>query len=253
VIGGLSFGGLDLFLTLRKERKEENKNAINNLRKHTDDLLHILKKWAEEPLTPHTEYLFPFAQQHMNDDEQVRNILRGTDGMNNTESQCNDLQKKIPRYVLDAIEKHACESFPELEPDIMHELRDDIILFHQKQAKKKSYIFAAKLESSTPSDKYALQSERSNGSVRCRYLMADKKNIEALTKTMNDLLVDASLQEMTKTLMTLANRLYKLQSAFKQRIDLIIKETTYAVNEEGKILAGKCEICEAVKNKWHMD
>jgi hypothetical protein len=262
IITGASFGviaslvteGVEMLRVWRKDKKDEKGKAMADLRKHTEDLVPILKKWAEQPQEPPSEYLFPFVQQHVSGDEQVRNILGGTDGMDNTKSQCDELQKKIPRYIRDIIGKQAFESFPELEPDIINTLVDEIRLFHENQySKKRSYTFVATFDSSMSPNKYALQSQKSDGSVRSTYLMGDKKNIQTLAEIMNNLLTDSHLQEMTKTLLTLADRFYKLQNAFKQRIDSIINEITYALPEQNKILPGKCGKCETIKNKWNID
>lgn len=257
LIVSLAFQGVKLLNTRNKNRKDEKEKAIADLRRHTNDLISVLRKWAEQPQYPPNDYLFPFVQQHANGDTQLRNILKemnNIEGVNNTKSQWDGLRGEIPNYALKAIEKHACASFPELKPDIIHELVDNINLFLQKQySKKKSYIFVAKSEPSTSSDRYVLRSERSDGSDTIEYVIANKENIEALTTTLNSLLVDASLQEKTRILMILTDRLSKLQNTFKRRIDTIINEITYALPEQNKILCGKCRKCEAVKNKWNME
>jgi len=257
LILGLTIQGVNLLIIRNKNRKDEKEKAIADLRRHTSDLIPVLRKWAEQPQCPPSDYLFPFVQQHASGDTQLQNILKemnNIEGVNNTKSQWDDLQEEIPTYASNAIKKHACESFPELKPDVIHELVDNINLFLQKQySKKKSYIFVAKSESSTPSDRYMLRSERSDGAVISEYMTANKKNIQALTATLNDLLVDAFLQEKTKLLMTLTDRLLELQNAFKRRINLIINEITYALPEQNKILCGKCRKCENIKNKWNID
>jgi len=237
----------------RKDKKDEKEKDMANLRKHTDDLLPILKKWAEQPQDPPSEYLFSFVQQHVSSDEQVQNILGKTDGMDNTKSQCKEMQKKISRYIRDIIGKQASENFPELQSEEINALVDAIIRFHENQyLKKRSYTFVAASDSALSPDKRALQCQRSNGSV-ISYLTGTEKNIRILAEIMNNLLADLELQEMTKTLMTLTPRLYKLQSTFRERIDSIINEITYAATERDKILRGKCTKCEDVKNKWNID
>jgi ElaB/YqjD/DUF883 family membrane-anchored ribosome-binding protein len=254
LVVGLTVEGGQMFREWHKGKKDEKEKAMADLRKHTDDLVPILKKWAEQPQEPPNEYLLPFVQQHMSGDEQVRNILGETDGMDNTKSQCDELQKKIPRYIRDVIGKQAFENFPELQSEEINALVDEIRLFHENQyLKERSYTFVATFDSSIPLNKYALQSRKSDGSVRSTYLMGDKKNVQTLAEIMNNLLADSHLQEMTKTLLTLADRLYKLQNTFKQRIDSIINEITYAITEQDKILRGKCTKCEDAKNKWNIN
>ena len=254
LIFGLTIQGVDMLRIWHKDKKDEKEKAIADLRRHTNDLMPTLKKWAEQPQEPLNDYLLPFVQQHMLGDAQVRNILGGTNGMNNTKSQCEELQKKIPRYIRDIIGKQAFENFPELQPEEIDALVDEIRLFHENQyLKRRSYTFVAAFNPSMSPDKYALQSQRSNGSVRSVYLMGGEKNIRTLEEIMNNLLADSHLQEMTKTLRTLADRLYKLQNAFKQRIDSIINEITYVITEQDKILHGKCTKCEDVKNKWNIN
>lgn len=250
VIVALIYEGLNLFVTLYKERKEEKKSVIINLRKHTDDLLPVLRKWIEEPLTPPTEYLFSLVQQHIvSIDQSLHDMLKGSDGIDNTKSRRNDLQKKIPKYIREAIGKQISTDFPELNIDILEELERAL----ERDLMKKSYTFIVAPDPSTTPSGHVLQSQRKDGSVKDTYLAGKKRNLQTLAKTMNNLQVDPNLQEMIENLEILSNRLRELQDAFRKEIDLIIKKITYAVPEEGGILAGRCEMCIDVKVKWHID
>jgi hypothetical protein len=251
VIIGLIYGGSNLFVTLYKERKEEKKNAIINLEEHTEQLLPILKKWAEQPLTPPTEYLFSFAQQHIvSSDKSLHNMIQGNDGINNIKSQYNGLQKKISEYIRNAMERQFLKNSQDtvILGDLVREIRD----FHEKRkSMKRPYTFKVNPMPSTIPNQYQLQSQRSDGSIKATYLTGKKKNLQALANNLNSLLVDSSLQTMTETLLNLGNQIYELHRTFKERIDSMINGITYGIKED-KILTGTCEICKAIKNKWHI-
>lgn len=251
VIIGFAIEGLALFAIRHNERKEEKEKAIIDLGEHTERLLPILKKWAEQPLTPPTEYLFSFAQQHIvSSDKSLHNMIQGNDGINNIKSQYNGLQKKISEYIRNAMERQFLKNSQDTDilGDLMREIRD----FHEKRkSMKRPYTFKVNPMPSTIPNQYQLQSQRSDGSIKATYATGKKKNLQALANNLNSLLVDSNLQTMTETLLNLGNRIYELHRTFKERIDSMINGIAYGIKED-KILTGTCEICKAIKNKWHI-
>jgi len=256
VSGGLALGVVNLFVTLYNKRKEEKEKAIVNLRKHTEALIPILKEWAEKPLTSSEEYLFSLGQQHiMSGYKQLWNTVEGTSGIRKTQSQYENLEKEASQCVRNVLKKQALETSQKIDPDILDDLARAIQNFlERRQSEGKIYTFFAKQsrEPSTNTDEYVLQSLRNDGLVKNTYLEGDGKSLLKLAEIMNNLLSDSHLQEMTKSLRTLASQLHESRNAFRERINLIINEINYAVKEEDKILAGKCEKCKAVKDKWHI-
>jgi hypothetical protein len=248
VILSLAYKGLDMVTSWHNEQKKEKKEDIDNLGKHTNDLLPVLQKIAENPSTSSTEYLFSLAQQHITSDEQLNNILNGEDGLKNTEFSYTALQKKIDTHIENAIETE----FLKLESAIFCILFEDIKDFLKKiSVKGKSYVFVAVTDSSNLIT--SLQSTRSDGLVINTYLTGKKEELLVSAKAMNDLLTDTSLKEMFNTQEILGQRLYQLRLTFKQKIHEIINEITYSVSSEGKILSGYCKKCEDIKKKWKIN
>src|SRR4030042_28198 len=94
LILGLMIQGVNLLNTRNKNRKDEKEKAIADLRRHTNDLIPVLRKWAEQPQHPPSDYLFSFVQQHANGDTQLRNIfneMNNIEGANTTKPQWDDL------------------------------------------------------------------------------------------------------------------------------------------------------------------
>jgi len=253
VVGGLAFGGLDLFVTLRKEKKDEEKDAMTDLRKHTNDLVPILKKWAEEPLSFSGEYLFSLGQQHiMSGYKQLWNTIEGTSGIRKTQLQYENLEKGIIQSVRNILKKLALETSQRIEVEDLDDLAREVQHFLELHSEGKLYTFSVKqsIDPSTNTGEYALQSLRSNGQAKTTYLKGDRKNLLTLAENLNNVLSDSHFQEMIKSRKILASQLYELRNTFKQGISSNIGAITYAVAKEDKILLGNCTQCANVKEKW---
>jgi len=246
IITGISAGlSLGLIITIifevvqllaqrQKDKKVEKEKAIANLQKHTADLKPILEKWAKEFQISPTEYLFSLVKQHI--------PLFGE--LDNVRSQCNDLQKNISRYIRTII-KQASADFPELDAETLGWIENDL-------GKSGIFVSALKNRSVTPI-KYALSRQTESGSVKAEYLVGTEEKVKALAKTLNDLRVDSHLKEMDENLKSLLTRFHELQQTLQKKVNSAIDEITYGVKGEDRILAGKCDRCIDVKNKWHIN
>lgn len=247
LILSLAYKGLDMVTSWHNEQKKEKNEAKANLRKHTNDLLPVIQKIAENPSTSSTEYLFSLAQQHIDSNEQLKNILNGKDGLKNTESSYNASLKKINARIEEVIKTE----FPKLESTILPLLFEDIKEFHEKmRSQGKSFVFVAKID--TANSATILQSVRDDGKVMNTYLIEKKEDMPTFAETMNTFLTDTSLDEMYAQLEILGQRLYQLRAAFKQKISEIADEIAYSVTDDGKILNGCCKKCEDTKKKWNI-
>lgn len=242
VIIGLIYGGSNLFVTVYKERKEEKGKAMVNLKEHTHQLLPVLSKWAEEPLSPPTDYEFSFTRQHIATfNEALKDMLKD---MDNTRQQCDGLQRNIPKYFRETIRTRVPTDFPELDADALHEIENDLM-------KSGDFVGAVHDPSANPI-KYILQRQIAGGEVKRSYVVGTDEKVLPLAETLNDLRVDSHLKEMNENLTTLLGRLQELKNAFRKKVYSIIQEIASGVEEKDKILAGKCEKCRNIKDKWHI-
>ena len=213
-----------------------------SLKEHTYQLLPVLEKWAEDPLSPPTDYRFSFTRQHVATfNEALKDML---EDMDNTRSQCNSLQRNIPKYIRETIRTQVPTDFPELDAETLDSIESDLM-------KSGAFVGAVHDPSATPI-KYILQRQIAGGKVKSSYLVGTDEKVLTLAKTLNDLRVDSHLKEMNENLTTLLGRLQELKDTFRKKVHLIIQEIASGVEEKDKILAGKCEKCRNTKDKWHI-
>ncbi len=263
IIGGASFGlivslltkGVEMVISWRSGNKKEKNKAITNLIKHTEVLIPELKKFSEQPLAPSKDYPSSLAIQHiLSGYKQLTNTLEGNKGLKNTESRYSDLETKIKDYITNIVKKQVPEKLSKPRLTVIYELVEDIKYFHERRRSKgKSYIFSVLLDTSLTPNKHVLQSVKDDGTIQTRYIIGDKKDLLALAETMNNLLKDSYIQEMTKTLWTLGNQLHELRITFRRQTDSIIDEITYAITDKDKILHGNCTKCSGIKEKWKIN
>ena len=232
------------------EKHKEKREKIENLKKHTEDLIPELKKWAEAPLMFSKEPLFVLAQQHIKDTE-LWDIIEGSNGIRATQSQYDTLEDDVLKQIETAIKKNVSEKLPKFEIENLNWFVEDIKEFiEQKLSKDKSYIFVVETDASITPYKYYISSVRPDGSShRSKYQKGAKENLEKLAEILNNILNDAQLHQMIKALHDLGQRLYNRRATFREKMNLIINNTVYAVSDEDRILLGKCKRCEHIKKK----
>jgi len=263
IITGVSFGliatlttkGVEMIQERSSARKKEKKKVMADLIKHTVVLIPELKKWAEQPLTTSNELPFLLAQQHiMSGYMELRNIIEGKDGIKNTYSQYNAIEKATTKHIQDAFEEQIPEKLLKLESETINDLVGVIKRFHEKQhSKGRSYTFNVIPDTSVTPNKHVLQSKRDDNLAIDNHRIGDKEDLLTLAETANNLLKDSVLQEMTKTQRALLHQIPELRIAFKQKIHSLIDEITYSITDEGKILCGKCKKCKDAKKKWKIN
>lgn len=257
VIVGLLTEGAEMLKAWRSEKKDKKEKAMVDLGKHTEALIPVLKEWAETPLNSSKEYLFSLGQQHiMNGYKQSWNTIEGASGIRQTQSQYENLEKETLQSVRNVFKKQLLEASQKIEDATIDDLAIEIKHFLElRHSEGKSYTFSAKqsIDPSAKTGEYVLRSLRSDGSARNTYLKGDRKSLLTLADIMNNVLSDSHLQELTKSLRTLASQLYELRNTFKQGISSIIDEITCAVSKEDRILLGNCTQCGDTKKKWKID
>jgi len=257
LILGLVIEGVEMLKSWRNEKRDEKEKAIGDLGKHTEALIPILKEWAEKPLDFSKEYLFSLARQHiMVGYKQLWNTIEGTSGLRKTLSQYENLEKETLQSIRNILKKLALETHQKIELDILDDLARAIQHFLElRHSEGKLYTFSAKqfIDPYMNTGEYVLQSLRNDGSGGTTYLKGDRKSLLTLAESLNNVLSDSHLQEMTKSLRILAPQLYELRNAFKRGIYSIADKVTFAVTKEDRILLGNCIQCTNVKKKWKID
>lgn len=237
-----------------KGKVTERNKMVENLKKHTQDLIPELRKWAEHPLKHSEEPLFLLTQQHIKNSE-LWEMLEGSEGIRATQSRYDALSNGVNKQIGEIIKGRVSEKLPNLEIQHVAWFVEDIRDFTQKKIfKGKSYIFKVETNSSTTRPhSYHLSSFTADGSqARVGYQTGKKKNLKELANIMNNILEGSQFEETIRTWKDLGQQLHKKRKVFRENIGVLINNITYAVSDEDKILFGQCHKCEEVKRKLKM-
>jgi len=77
--------------------------------------------------------------------------------------------------------------------------------------------------------------------------------LEKTAEIMNNSLNDAQLQQMIRIQHDLGQQLYSKRETFKEKTNMIIRNITYGVSDEDRILLGSCYLCKKAKEKLKID
>lgn len=246
---------IGFFITIR-ERKHEK--TMDSLKKHTEDLMPELKKRSGEPsifsIFPN-EPLVVMMREHIRSGyQELWDILEGRDGIKVVESSYYALAKKIAEQIETFIEKQRSEKISEFEIENLDWFVQDIRDFLEKKLyDNKSYTFMVVTDSIIP-DAHIINSVRFDGTInRAKYLSGTKENLEKTAEIMNNSLNDAQLQQMIRIQHDLGQQLYSKRETFKEKTNMIIRNITYGVSDEDRILLGSCYLCKKAKEKLKID
>ena len=105
----------------------------------------------------------------------------------------------------------------------------------------------------TPEPKYLyfINAVKLDGSESTSYRSPaeNKEELEKLVAILNDILNYLPLHHMVKTLHTLQEKYSQNHETLLKNVAEIHNDLNYAITKKGKILLGKCKICEQEKDK----
>jgi hypothetical protein len=236
----------------RQEEEDQRKKGIDNLKKHTEDLIPELRKWTENPLLSSQKPLFLCAQQHIKGTE-LREILEGKDGIRALESQkisltaiSKQIQTSIKNQHKEKIRKFEVENLEWFVQDIIDDI-EEVIKGHE------THPF--EVEKDATQDVWLIQRYRTDGmqSRSPYYTKGTKDDMDNLAGIMNSTLNDTQIRKTIEDRNYIEERFNKTRGLFAEKMNLIIDTVTYGVSDEDRILFGQCDWCEDIKRKLKLN
>jgi rubrerythrin len=233
------------------QKDTKRKEMIENLKKHTNDLIPELREWAKQPLVDSKEALFLLAREHIKDTE-LWKILEGRKGVRALEFWYTILTDKITTQIQTSIEEQLQEKLPKFKIENLSWIVEDIEELIKKRLNQ-GESWAFKIVQDGTSSIFLLRSERSDGTVFRNYLRGTKDDLETFAGILKSILNNIQIEKTIKEQLDIGKRLYEKRLSFAEKMNRVIDDIITGVSDEEKILFGKCKRCEGIKKRLKMN